>query len=329
MCTAFTYHTNDHYFGRNLDLEYSYNETVTVTPRNYPFHFRRVSTPENRYAMIGMAYVVGGYPLYYDAVNEHGLAMAGLNFPGNACYFEEAEGKDNVAPFEFIPWLLCQCRDLAEVRTLLSRINLWNSPFNEQLPLSPLHWIIADRQSAIVVESVAEGLKIYENPMGVLTNNPPFDFMQHYLIAHRDLSPEQSENRFSAELDLPVYCQGFGAKGLPGDWSSPSRFVRAAFVKMNSVCDGSEQGSVSQFFHMLGAVEMPRGCVRLGDGVNDITVYSSCCNQDRGIYYYVTYDTRKIHAVDMHREDLNGETVVSYPLCKEACIEFQNEKNRA
>ncbi len=324
MCTAITYRTRDHYFGRNLDLEYSYQESVTVTPRNYPFRFRKVGDLEHHYAMIGMAYVVDGYPLYYDAVNERGLAMAGLNFPNSAVYREEAAGKDNVTPFEFIPWVLGQCADLTEARALLERINLWNSPFSKELPLSPLHWIIADKTHSITVEAVAEGMRVYDNPVGVLTNNPPFDFMMHYLASFRNLTATPSQDCFAPGIELPVYYQGLGAIGLPGDYSSPSRFVKAAFVRGNSVSGDSEAESVSQFFHILGSVEMPRGCVCLKENVYDITVYSACCNQDRGIYYYVTYDSRCIRAVDMHREDLEAREVVAFPLAKDPGIQFQN-----
>ena len=119
MCTAISFNAKDNYFGRNLDLEYSYSETVTITPRNYIFKFRRVKELETHYAMIGMAYVSDGYPLYYEATNEKGLSMAGLNFPGNA-YFKECEGNmDNVAPFELIPWVLWQCDSVTQAKRLL------------------------------------------------------------------------------------------------------------------------------------------------------------------------------------------------------------------
>ena len=107
MCTCATYQTKDHYFGRNLDLEFSYQESVTITPRNFPIPFRRKETMTSHHAMIGMAFVCGGFPLYYDATNEFGLSMAGLNFPGNGYFPEPQEdGKDEISPFEFIPWIL-------------------------------------------------------------------------------------------------------------------------------------------------------------------------------------------------------------------------------
>lgn len=324
MCTAVAYATKDHYFGRNLDLEISYNETVTVTPRNYPLRFRRAGSLENHYAMIGMATVIEGYPLYYDATNEKGLSMAGLNFPGNADYKPEAEGKDNVTPFEFIPWILGQCEDLTQARELLERLNLVQIPFSPQFPLTPLHWIISDREHSLTVELVREGLKIYENPVGVLTNNPTFDMQLFTLNNYRNLSAKQPENRFSDSLDLPLYSRGMGAMGLPGDASSSSRFVRAVFTKLNSISGESEADSVTQFFHILGSVAMQRGCVCVEADKYEYTLYSSCCNVDRGIYYYTTYGNSRITGVDMHRENLEGSEVVAYPLFKEQQIEIQN-----
>ena len=329
MCTAIACTSGEHYFGRNLDLDHSYNETVTITPRRYPFVFRRAAALEEHYAIIGMAFVVGGYPLYYDATNEKGLSMAGLNFPASADYKPERDGCDNITPFEFIPWLLGQCADLAEARKLLARINLVDIPFSAQLPLSPLHWLIADQSGAIVVESVKEGLKVYEDPVGVLTNEPPFDCQMFHLSNHMQLTREAPRNSFAEGLPLKPYCLGMGAMGLPGDLSSASRFVRAAFTKLNSVSGPSEEERVGQFFLILASVAQTRGCARASDDRYEITVYSSCCNMDRGVYYYTTYENRQISAVDMHKEDLDGATPVSYPLTTQQSIHWQNQPLRA
>ena len=321
---AVTYRTRDSYFGRNLDLEYSYEETVTVTPRNYVFRLREMPDMGSHKAMIGVAYVVGGYPLYYDATNEDGLSMAGLNFPGNAHYNPVVEGKDNITPFEFIPWILGQCSTVDDAEELLERINLVDIAFSEELPLAQLHWIIADRDRAITVESMRDGLKVYDNPVGVLTNNPPFDFHMTNLNNYMGVSPHPAENRFSEKLDLREFSRGMGGLGLPGDLSSVSRFVKAAFTKMNSVSGDSESESISQFFHILGSVAQQRGCAEVSEGKYEMTVYSSCCNVDRGIYYYTTYENSQITGVDMHREDLDGDTPVSYPLIQGQQIKMQN-----
>ena len=324
MCTAISFTTKDHYFGRNLDLEYSYIETVTITPRNYPLLFRKKESLNTHYAMIGIAYVHNGYPLYYDATNEMGLSMAALNFPGNADYKPEISEKDNITPFEFIPWILGQCSTVKDAKVLLDKINLLEEHYNNKLPLSPLHWMISDRESSITVESVKDGLKIYENPVGVLTNNPTFDMQLFHLNNYMNLSPQKPENRFSDKVKLTRYSNGMGALGMPGDWSSQSRFVKTAFTKLNSVCGASEEESVSQFFHILGSVEHQRGCVDMGNNLYEITLYSSCCNTDKGIYYYRTYENSQITAVDMFRENLDGEKVITYPLIKEQQIKWQN-----
>ena len=315
MCTCVMYHTNNHYFGRNLDLEFSYQESVTITPRNFPIQFRTKAPMKNHYALIGMAFVCGGFPLYYDATNEFGLSMAGLNFPGNG-YFPEPvpDEKDNISPFEFIPWILGQSKTVREARVLLDRIRLVNIPYSKELPITPLHWMIGDQTGSIVVESVRDGIHIYDNPTDVMTNNPTFDKQLFRLNDYRGVSAGPSKNTFAKTLSLDPYSRGMGGIGLPGDLSSGSRFVKAAFTRLNSVCADDEDSSVSQFFHILGSVEQQRGCCDLGDGKYEITIYSSCCNIDRGIYYYRTYDNSQICAVDMHHEDLDGTELISYPL---------------
>lgn len=324
MCTAATYKTKDFYFGRTLDYDFSYGDEVTVTPRNYPFRFTEKKRKTSHFAIIGMAYVTENYPLYYDAVNEKGLGMAGLNFVGNAVYHESIPGKDNLAQFEFIPWILCQCASVNEARDLIEKINLTNTPFNAQLPAAQLHWILADHEEAITIEQVKEGMQIYENPIGILTNNPPFNEQMFALNNYMSLSAKTPENRFAPGLRLDTYSRGMGAIGLPGDLSSQSRFVRAAFVKMNSVSGGDEAESVSQFFHILHSVDQQRGCCELEHGKYEITLYTSCCNANKGIYYYTAYDNHQITAVNMYHENLDSASLIRYPLIKEEQIRMQN-----
>lgn len=326
MCTALAYKTKDFYFGRTLDYESSYGEEIVITPRQYPFSFRNGAKSNEHYALIGMAHVAGGYPLYYEAVNEKGLGMAGLNFVGNACYGKEKEGKDNIASFELIPWILGQCSTVKEVRELLEKINVTDLAFHESFPVSPLHWMIADEKETITVEAVEEGLFVYDNPVGVLTNNPPFPQQMFQLNNYMHLSPKQPKNLFSDRLELQTYSRGMGALGLPGDLSSASRFVRAAFTKMNAIATPKEEDSVGQFFHIMGTVEQSKGCCEVNEGAYEYTIYTSCCNASKGIYYYTTYYNHQINAVDMHEEDLDGKKVVAYPVLQEETIHYQNRK---
>ncbi len=324
MCTAATYQTKDFYFGRTLDYEFSYGEDITVTPRRYPFRFRHLDAVKNHYAMVGMAHVADNYPLYYDAVNEKGLCMAGLNFVGNAVYQKETPGKDNVAQFELIPWLLCQCATVQEARKLLGKLCIVDTPFSRDLPVAQLHWMLADKREAVVIESMQDGLRVHDNPVGVLTNNPPFEEQIFNLNNYMSLSPDPPANRFCCKLPLQAYSRGMGALGLPGDLSSQSRFVRAAFVRLHSVSGDTEEESVSQFFHILGSVDQPRGSCVVEPGKYEVTLCTTCCNAEKGLYYYTTYENHQITAVDLHRAPLEGSELIRYPMILTEQIMRQN-----
>ena len=292
MCTAATYQTKDFYFGRNLDYEFPYGEEVCIVPRSFPIPLRHLPALQTHYAMIGMAHVEDGFPLFYDAVNETGLCIAGLNFVGNAAYAEPTDGKTNVAQFELIEWLLGTCRNLEQARRALAGCNLVGTPFSGKLPTAQLHWLIADETGAIVLESMADGLHLYENPTGVLTNNPPFP-MQLFALNN--------------------YAQ--------------SRFLRAAFTRLNAKSDDTEEASVSQFFHILTSVEQTRGCCELENGKYEITLYSSCCNAKTGVYYYTTYENRRITAIRLRAENLDAQTLFRFPLVQQQSICYLNSEN--
>lgn len=330
MCTCITLESRDFYFGRNLDLEYTFGDTVVVTQGRYPFSFRLAGRMERHYALIGMADVRDGYPLYAEAVNEKGLGMAGLYFPGNAFYQpvqtaggpafsgQDADGpaQSRVAPFELIPWLLGQAASVDEAEALLAGAQIVDIPFSEQLPNAPLHWMVADRRRCLTVEAVREGLKIYDNPFGVLTNNPPFPFHLMHTSQYLHLTSEAPANRFSKRLDLQPFGQGMGAMGLPGDASPASRFVRAAFLKENSACSGEEMDSVTQFFHILEQVAMLRGAVKTGAGRDDHTTYACCVNASRGVYYCRTYEDARIQAAALEDGDREDGALRCFPVSR-------------
>lgn len=324
MCTATVYRTDDFYFGRNLDLGSWQGERIVITPRSYPFRFLYEGEAEPHSAIIGMAVVMNDYPLYFDAANESGLAIAGLNFPGNAHFNKPVKGKRNVAVYEFIPWLLSKAETVEDARRILSDANLTDDEFAPGIKAATLHWMVSDQNSSITVEQTERGLTVYDNMPEVLTNNPEFPLQLFNLNNYRGLSPYDGENTFSDKLSMDIYCKGLGAIGLPGDLSSMSRFVKCAFTRLNSVSGKGELESVSQFFHILGSVDQQRGAVIFGDGEYEITVYSSCINCSKGIYYYKTYDNSRINAVDMKKADLTSDTLIEYPLIMKQDICYQN-----
>ena len=325
MCTASNYITKNHYFGRNFDYEISYNERVTITPRNFKFDFKCIDSIESHYAIIGVAAGIDEYPLYYDACNEKGLSIAGLNFEGNAKYLDEKDSMVNITPFEFIPYLLGNYSNVGEVKKALKEINLVNINFSEDLPLSPLHWMISDESGAIVVEPLEDGLKVYDNPVGVLTNNPHFDKQLSSLNKYMGLSNKNPQNSFSKTFDLDEYSRGMGAIGLPGDLSSSSRFAKVAFTRANSFSGDGEMESVSQFFHILASVEQQNGCTFITDpDLYEYTIYTSCYNTNDAILYYRTYNNSQISAVKLMDEDLDSKDLINFPLINEEQISYIN-----
>lgn len=324
MCTCINFKTKDNYFGRNLDLEYRFNEKVVITPRNYKFNLKNGTSITSKYSMIGMATVVSNYPLYAEATNEKGLSMAGLYFPKNACFFKEEDNKLNLSPYELILYFLGLYSSISEIKKDIANLNITNTPFSKEMPVSDLHWMISDESECIVIEQMEDGLKVYNNPIGVLTNNPPFEYHLNNINNYSNLSPCNSENTFSNKINLNQYGQGMGAIGLPGDNSPASRFIRASFNKLNSKCEDDEKSSVTQFFHILDSVSMVQGTTITKENKNDITTYSCCINTSKGIYYYKTYTNNQIIAIKMSEKEKNNKYLSIFDLIEEQQIKYIN-----
>lgn len=309
MCTAATYRSDHFYFGRNLDYEFGYGERVLVIPRNFPFTFKHMPDKPTHYAMIGMGIVENGYPHLFDGMNEKGIGMAGLNFVGNAVYHPVKEGKNNIAQYEFMNYVLSSCGTMEEVRELLSNMNLDDETYSNAFPVAQLHWIIASETDCVVVESMKDGLHVHDNPVGVLTNNPPFETQRFLLNQYMALSNRQPVNTFGKDAELSTYSRGMGTIGLPGDLSSSGRFAKVAFTKLNASYAEGETESVAQFFHILHSVEQQKGCCEVAEGKFEYTLYSSCMDTNTGTFYYTTYNNPSITGVNMYDCDLEGTTI--------------------
>lgn len=320
MCTAISFRD---FAGRNLDVDKSHEEEIIITPKNFAFNFKRNATIDSHYAIIGMGFVSDGYPLYFDAANERGLYIAGLNYIGNAKYMSVKSDKTNLAPYELIPYILSKCATVKEAEYELLRINLINVPFSPDIPTTQLHFFIADKGTSIVVEPDDDGLKVYKNQVGVLTNSPSFPIQMFNLNNYINLTSEPPKNSFAPSVNLHEYSFGMGAIGLPGDLSSSSRFVRAAFHRSNS--NGS--GTLADIFHLLSSVEMPEGSVRLGCGF-ERTEYTSAIDLSRLVYSYRTYSNTSVCSVKMSCENLDGDALIRYGLVKEKEPYLCNGPNR-
>ena len=283
-------------FGRNMDIESHFGERVVIVPREMPLRFRCLPELEHHYAIIGMAAVADGYPLFADAMNEKGLCMAGLHFPGNAVYETPGGfGADHrrIAPFELIPYLLGTCATVTQVREALGRTVISDIHFSRELLNTPLHWHVAGVDGGVIIEVTASGLQLYEDRVGVLTNNPPYPY--HVAHLHRyDGLDSGLPSRLNREGHPPLgetYDLGLGMVGLPGDYSSPARFVRCATLRRLTAWDVlSRKEAEGQFFRLLGAVAPPVGCVKTPGGENHTTIYTCCMDTATLTYTLLTAD---------------------------------------
>ena len=307
MCTAIALRGRATLFGRTLDVEASFSERVIITPRNFKFNFLYEKSSLPHYAIIGMAHVFENAPLYYDAMNELGLAGAALNFPGFAHYFSKIENKRNIASFEIIPLVLSSCKNITEAKELLREANITNDEIDKNLRATPLHFMFCDKGSSIIIEQTSKGLKIYDNPFDVMTNSPDFLYHKSRLSDYSQLSPYPPKNILG--LNYEPYSRGLGAFGLPGDFSSSSRFIRAFFVKSSTPCEENTKEAVNSFFHIMDSVSVPKGAVRSDDGVCFYTFYSSCMDLENKVYYLTSYSNREIREYSLYSQDLDGNEI--------------------
>lgn len=304
MCTSIAMRNESLLFGRNMDIDYSFDERVILTPRGFPLSFKTTEPLERHCAFLGMGTTADNFPLYAEGMNENGLCAAALKFAGYAYYSDQkTAGKINLAPYEIIPYILGKCRNLNEVRTILSEINLINIPFSKNLPLSPLHFHIADNSGSLVLESTEEGVKIYENTADILTNSPPFPFHLKNISQYKHLT-----NTFPNTKPEP-FGLGFGAIGLPGDFSPASRFIKADFLLSHA-----KRRDVTSLFHILEAVSISEGAVLTPENKPHITTYSCCMDAKTKTYYYRTYENFRLAAVTLTPDA--GEKLIEYPISK-------------
>ena len=321
MCTCLVMSNGDTYFGRNLDLDYDVGQMLVVTPRNYQFNFRKMKPLKKHFAMFGIASVINDYPLYFDATNEHGLSIAGLQFREEVKTSKVKRNKINLAQFELIPYILGTCRTVKEALEVVKNLNLFDLDFSKKVTASKLHYMIADKKESYVVESLSDGIKVYKNPYGVLTNSPPFPYhLENVRLYLTNITSDLVDSKNFDSLKLTSFTSGQGTFGLPGDVTSPSRFVKTTFLKLVSKSSHNEKSNVNQFFRILDNVSFVRGEVMRESGNYEITIYSSCVNVHKLLFYYKTYNNSTVNALDVKKLNLNVSKLYMYSLNDELNI---------
>ena len=329
MCTGLALETKDglHLFGRNMDIEYSFNQSIIFIPRNFKcVNKSNKKELTTKYAVLGMGTIFDDYPTFADGMNEKGLGCAGLNFPVYVSYSkEDIEGKTNIPVYNFLLWVLANFSSVEEVKEALKNANIVDIPISENIPNTTLHWMISDiTGKSIVVEQTKEKLNVFDNNIGVLTNSPTFDWHVANLNQYVGLRYNQVPEFKLGDQSLTALGQGTGLVGLPGDFTPASRFIRVAFLRDAMIKNDKDSIDLIEFFHILNNVAMVRGSTRTVEEKSDLTQYTSCMCLEKGIYYYNTYENNQINAIDMNKENLDGNEIKTYKYNKTLSINHLN-----
>lgn len=306
MCTAvrFTDAQGNMYLGRNLDWAFGYGERPRVWAKGSSVPYMFLDDAPADHAVIGMCIDYQGYPMFFDCGNDAGLAVAGLNFPGYAEFPSAPKnGATNVCAYEFPFWVTANFSTVDEVEAALANTVIVGKPAGEGLGVSYLHWIIGDANRSIVVEQMADGLHVHNDPVDVLANQPAFDWHMENLRTYITANNSFPQAAVWGKAELKPFGAGAGMRGIPGDCYSPSRFVKTAFLNANYPTKDGTVGNIARMFHTLGNASMVEGAAAMADGQFEKTIYTGCFEASTGMYYYNTYDDPAIYCVSLADAD--------------------------
>jgi choloylglycine hydrolase len=312
MCTSvrFTDKDGNLCFGRNLDWGFDYGETPVIVPRNYTWHSLHNGDITTNSAICGMGIMNGDLPLYFDCANEDGLGVAGLSFAGYAVYADApVEGKYNVPTYEFPLWIASSFKTVDEAEAALKNTVVTNDAVSKELPVSPMHWIVYDNKRALVYEMDEQGVHLYDDDFDALTNQPNFYFHRENIRAFMCATPEWPADAHWREATIKPYGTGLGMRQIPGDCSSPSRFIRAAYMNAFYPEVEGEAETVSRLFHILGNVAMVLGQCKMEDGALEHTLYTGGWYQATKTYYWSTYDHPSISKVTLDETHATAKNI--------------------
>lgn len=302
MCTAITLKDKDNncYFGRTMDFSYELNPSIYFSPKHFTWSNTPNSKIVNKYCFIGIGQNISRI-VFTEGVNEEGVAVAALYFPGYAVYDSPySDKRHKIESLEIVNFLLGNCSSVDEAFLIMNHTSIIGVEDNITHAVAPLHWIVTDKTGkCLVIENTIDGLHLMKNPIGVLTNSPNFEWHMTNLNNYLNISNYQVEQAHWNDLILMPFGQGAGAIGLPGDYSPPSRFVRTAFLKSHiHMLENSEEALVA-YFHIMNSATIPKGIVMTNRGTIDYTQYISFIDLHNLKYYFKTYNSLNTFSVEL------------------------------
>jgi choloylglycine hydrolase len=329
-CTTFRIHSKDGaiLIGRSMELGMPLESAVMLVPRGYRMSATRPdqkpgTTWVAKYGFAGMNTL--GVDISTDGLNEAGLSVGTLYIPGFVQYqpFPAAAGAAAVSNLELSNWLLSLFATVGEVRAALPKITVYDVTIAPAGP-QPLHWAIFDAQGgAIVVEYVGGKLQIHDNPIGTLTNSPNFEWHQTNLSNFVNLTNQNVDPLQLGAVKIQPLSQGSGLLGIPGDYTGPSRFVRATGLAWSTVPPATAAEGANAAFHVLNAVDIPIGAVAQRmpgkDGAAptlafEQTQWATVHDLANRLLYFRTYGNLAIRKVDLRKIDFTGKTILHIPM---------------
>lgn len=317
MCTAITLKSQqgETFFGRNMDFSYDIDPHLYIVPKNYEWdNVLNMGKICNTYRFIGIGQELDGILAFFDGVNEMGFAAATLYFAGYAKYdtMPDQESGEQIASFDFLHYMLGRCADIHDLRQMLENLSIVGFEDPVTQTVAPLHWMAVDRSGeCVVLELTEKGMEVIGNPLGVMANSPDFQWHMTNLRNYMEASPYQSEEVYWGCVHLTPFGQAGGTQLLPGGFTSPERFVRAAYLKSFIPIPQDRTEAVVSCFHVMESVTIPKGAVITRLNTYDYTKYTAFINTATCEYFFKTYDNIQVGTASLFEDHIQFPDLVS------------------
>lgn len=309
---------NTRIYARTMEFAMDTRSRLVGLPRNLPLTGQKGLAWKTKYAVTGMN--VFNMPAMLDGINEKGLTGGVLYFPGQAGYTapEEVGEGQGLAPWEFLTWALTNFATVAEVRAALPTIRIMSVTLKDMGIVPPLHYTLHDASGAsIVIEPVNGELKVYDNPLGVMTNSPDFAWHLSNLRNYANVTPENVPVGSADDVEGTPADVGYGLRGMPGDPTSASRFVRAVLLARSAQKTAGGLPGVRMAEHIASSFTIPKGLVRDKGVPGDYTQWISVADLGRKRYYIRTWDNPVLSGVGFDDFDINGPVMARFVIPNE------------